>query len=135
MSEMIHTQPLICLFVYPKWVVHWISFTVGSEFQWRPVFKWPKSVKWLSLNSIQNLCFWLVLNGDTNPRPKMSQISHVLLPFQTRMIKVWYSDESSVWGLNNGNIWIRNFYISGVQMSGIQMAVRYLDHHLTKLSN
>ena len=32
--------------------------------------------------------------------------------------------------LNNGNMLITNFYLSGIQMFGIQMVVWYSDHHL-----
>ena len=47
-----------------------------------------------------------------------------------RKAKIKYSRD-----LNNENIWITNFYLSGSQMSGIQMVVRYLDHHLNNGQN
>ena len=41
-----------------------------------------------------------------------------------------YSGDLDNEHLNNGNIWMTNFHLSGIQMSGIQMVVRYSDHHL-----
>ena len=40
-----------------------------------------------------------------------------------------YSGDLNNEHLNTGNIWITNFYLSSIQLSGIHMVVWYLDHY------
>ena len=46
-----------------------------------------------------------------------------------RQPNLWYSGDPNNEHLNNENIWTMNFYLSGIQMFGIQMVVWYSDHH------
>ena len=49
---------------------------------------------------------------------------------QVRQIAVIYKGDLNNERLNNRNICITNFYLSGIQMYGIQMVVWILGHHL-----
>ena len=44
-----------------------------------------------------------------------------------RKITVFRKQFNNVKQLNNGNIWITNFHLTDIQMSSIQMVVRYSD--------
>ena len=48
-------------------------------------------------------------------------------------IVVKYSGDLKNEHLNNGNISIKNFYLSGIQMSGIQKVIWYSEHHLNTI--
>ena len=116
----------LTIWYYTKWFLFW--------YQAQKVFKNLKKLYCFRMPFKNQGFFVLFSNGHPNLRTKLPfenqtvQWSDTIFNMKTRLVQ--YSRDLNNEHLNNGKIWTTNFYLSCIQMSGIQMAFRYSDHHL-----